>query len=135
MRRKSHRAMYALLRRLEVAVLRLEDVPHERLRIAVDQWKPRALHLHHDLVPLAKAVMAPVQVDRVLVDLPHRDRLGLLEALAETGTHRLAADEELVAAHRRVLLVVLRIDVDKTNDEVAVGTARRREYFGGQRSG
>ena len=71
-------------------VLRLEDVRHELLRIAVDQREPRALHLHHDLVPLPEPVMLHVQVDRVLLHLVRRDRLRLLEALAEAarGTRR-----------------------------------------------
>ena len=49
-------------------VLGLEDVRHERLRVAVDQGEPGALDLHHDLVPLLEAVIVPVQVDRVFLD-------------------------------------------------------------------
>src|SRR5260370_4464374 len=59
-RRILRRAMDALLGGLEVRLLRLEDVGYVLLRIAVDQRKPRALHLDHDSVALTKAVVAPV---------------------------------------------------------------------------
>src|SRR6266571_4690792 len=101
MRRIPRRAMDTLLGGLEVRVLGLEDVGYVLLRIAVDQGEPCALHLDHDLVPLAEAVVAPVQIELVLVYLVGRYRLRLLEALAEPGPNRLAADEELVAAHAR----------------------------------
>src|SRR5690349_12812880 len=41
-------------RRLVVGGLRLENVRHVRLRVAVDAREPRALHLDHDPVPLLK---------------------------------------------------------------------------------
>ena len=52
---------------LKIAVLRFKDVGNEFLRVTVDQGKPAALNLHHDLVPFAETVMAPVQVDGVLL--------------------------------------------------------------------
>ena len=98
MRRILRRTIDTLSRRLEVAVAGLEYVRHIFLRVAIDQRKPGALHLHHDLVPLAKTVMTPVQIDRVFVDLIGNDRFGFRKTLAKTGPHRLAADEQLVAA-------------------------------------
>src|SRR5438067_290243 len=65
-RGEPRRAPDALPGDLEVGVLRLEDVRHILLRVAVDQWEPGALHLHHDLVPLAETVVVAVQVDGVL---------------------------------------------------------------------
>ena len=64
MRRRFGRAMNALFGRLEVFRFGLENVFHVFLRVAVDDGEPGALHLHHDLVPLAEIVIGPVQVDR-----------------------------------------------------------------------
>src|SRR6266545_5150620 len=92
-RGKPRRTIHALLGDLEVGVCGLEDVRDILLRIAVVEREPGALHLHHDLVPLAEAVMAPMQIDSVFIDFVRSDRLRFLEALAKTSTDRLAADK------------------------------------------
>ena len=58
-----------------------EDVGDKALRVPVDQGKPGTLHLHHDLVSLAETMMAPMQVDGVIIDLARHHRLGPGEAL------------------------------------------------------
>ena len=53
--------------RTVVARLRLEDVRHERLRVAIVEREPRALHLHHDAVAALERVRLVVDVDAALV--------------------------------------------------------------------
>src|SRR5689334_3293787 len=55
------RAVDTLRCRLEVAVLRLEDVGHERLRVAIDEREPAALHLDGDAVPAPEAIVLGMQ--------------------------------------------------------------------------
>src|SRR5215510_3123316 len=96
-RRRVLRPIHALRRRAEIGVLRFEDVRHERLRIAIDQREPRALHLNADLVALHEAITLCVQIDRELFGLVRRDCFGLLEALAEAAAEDVVSDHELVA--------------------------------------
>src|SRR5258706_13593856 len=46
----------------EIALFRLENVRHPGLRIAIDNWKPAALDLHHHLVALLKSIALGVEV-------------------------------------------------------------------------
>src|SRR5262249_48898824 len=114
------RAMHLLACNLKVGVLRFEDVGHELLWVAIDEWEPGALDLHHDLVPLAETMMVPVQVDEVSIHRARHDRLGFFKTLAEPRTHRFTADEQLKTSQVRVLLHLFRIDIDEANDPIAV---------------
>ena len=67
-RRISRGPMNALSRGLEIAFLRVEDVVHKLLRIAVIQRKPGALYLHHDSVTFPEAIIVAVQINHVLVE-------------------------------------------------------------------
>jgi hypothetical protein len=57
------RAVHAVRRRAEVPGRRLEDVRHERLRVAVDDREPRALDLDHDPVAALERVVLGVQAN------------------------------------------------------------------------
>ena len=127
MRRGTLRAVDALHRRDVVLVLRLEDILDVLLRVAVDDREPCALHLDHDLVALLEDM---VLVNQVNVELGHpvRDeRLRLLEALVVAAAEHLAGDHELVAAHARLVGVLVGVDVDELDDPVAVGPRGRGE--------
>ena len=69
-RRVARRSVDAVRRLREVLVPRLEDGLRVDLRIAIDHREPRALHLHHDAVPLAERVVLGVQAERVFLHLP-----------------------------------------------------------------
>ena len=60
------RTVDVMRRRLEVIRLGLEYVWYERLRVAVDDWEPCALHLHHEAVSFEERVALRVQAERVL---------------------------------------------------------------------
>src|SRR5262245_48646669 len=72
----------------------------ERLRVEVHEREPRALHLHHDPVTAAERVVDVGHLEVDGFDFARYERLGPLEAFPELPTHRLAADQLLVAAHR-----------------------------------
>src|SRR2546430_16381161 len=55
--------------RLKVARLSLENVRHERLRIAVVQREPAALHLHHDAMALLEPIRLRRGVERGMKDM------------------------------------------------------------------
>src|SRR5262245_28120991 len=105
--------MHLLAGGLKVVVPSFKDIADVFLRVPVNQGKPAALNLHHDLVPLAETMMAPVEVNLVLIYLARHHRLGLLKTLAEAGTYRFAADQELKTSHARILVHLFRIDIDK----------------------
>src|SRR5687768_847115 len=67
----------AIIRRL-----RVEDVRHERLRIAVVQREQCRLDLHHDPMSRLKDVVHVRQLEADLYRLVRRDRARVLEALA-----------------------------------------------------
>src|SRR5712692_8192846 len=59
-RRKARRAINSLRRLPVVGLLRFKDIRHEHLRVAIDNRKPAALHLHHDMVPFLENVIRRV---------------------------------------------------------------------------
>src|SRR6185436_10718966 len=69
-------------RRSEVALFGVEDIGHEGLRVAIDDRKPRALHLHHHAMPLLERVVLRMQAPRVFEDGIRRDGGRLLESRA-----------------------------------------------------
>src|SRR5579871_6580756 len=129
------RMMYLLTGGLIIVILGFKDIGDIFLRISVNQGEPTALNLYHDLVPLAETMMAPVQIDFVLIHLPRHYRLGLFKTLSETSTHRFAADQKLKASHARILFYLFGIHIDQANDPIAVGSARSREEVRRQRTG
>ena len=104
---------------------------HERLRVAVHQREPGALHLHHDPVAAAERVADVGQ--RELAPSSARPARTARASRSCCGTCRgtLAADQLLVAAHaaRRVgfglgVREVVGVDVDQLHDPVGVGAGR-----------
>src|SRR5215472_6527725 len=64
-RRVPRRAIYPLCRLLEIRFLGQKDIRHKALRIPIDHWKPRALHLHHDAVAFQKSMIVRRETDLV----------------------------------------------------------------------
>src|ERR1039458_4249116 len=126
--RQHHRAppVHPLRRLHIIRRLRLKDVRHELLRIPVVHREPRALHLHHDPVPLHKRVRIRVQIDRVLHRLARRHRLRLLETIPEPRPQNFVRDRQLIP---RQLLPIVRIHVDQLHHPIAIRPARRRHQF------
>src|SRR5580700_3383974 len=83
--------IYAFERLMEIVRWRLGNL-HELLRIAVRQRKPGTLHLHHDSMSLPPGMRDVRQIERNPIRFVGIERYGLLEALAELTTERLAAD-------------------------------------------
>src|SRR5262249_390962 len=90
-RRQIRRPVYALRRLVEIGFLGVVDV-HERLGIAVHQWEPAALNLHHDAVARAEGVVAVLQPELHARRLTGGERLGFLKAIAELAAHHIPAD-------------------------------------------
>ena len=124
-------AVDAVRRRAEVARRGVEDVGHERLRVAVVHREPGALHLDHDPVTLPEGVALLVQVDDVLVDRVRRDRPRAVESLAIASAHDLARDHELVTAEHRALGDRIGEDVDELRHPVGVAAGGRGEQVRG----
>src|SRR5277367_4906385 len=59
-----------------------ENVRDEGLRIAVVQWEPARLHLHHDAMAGQKDMVRRRQIEAVKKRLPCCNRLRILQALA-----------------------------------------------------
>src|SRR5438105_5851054 len=141
-RRLSLGADNALRGRLEILRRRGRDV-HEGLWIAIHEWKPAALHLHHDAVAATKHVVYIGHREVHGFNAPRRKRLGLLEALPKLSAKGPAADELLIprephdrradvrpsrrAAVSGGIAPVRRIDIDQFHHPVGVGPGRRNE--------
>src|SRR5438445_10631401 len=87
-RRKPLRTKTPLCGFLIVGFFGFENVGHELLRIAVDDGKPCALHLHHDAVALLEDVIRGMEIDDERRYLSGNDGLGLFERFAEAPANR-----------------------------------------------
>ena len=77
-------------RLLEILRLRIRDV-RKRLRVAIRQREPGALHLHHDPMPAPEGMQ---QIGHLEIDirlLPRRQWLRLLPTIAKLRAKRFAA--------------------------------------------
>src|SRR5450432_3408272 len=108
---------------LKIARLGLRDVD-ERLRIAVGQWEPTALDLHHDPMSGTER-MAYIRHDEIdRVGLARRKRFGLRKAPAILAAEGLPAHQLLVSAHMNVrriwigIRIVTRVYVDQFHHKV-----------------
>ena len=72
----------------------------EFLRVAVDDGEPRTLYLNHQPVAGEEGVRHVVKGIFHRRDAVRRESLRAVEALAITATEELAANHQLVAAHR-----------------------------------
>src|SRR5215510_8456402 len=123
-------AEHSLGRRLKIRLFRKEDVGHETLRVAINYWKPGALHLRHDFVSLQEDVIVGGESDLVARYRIWRNRLGLLEAVAVPPAQHVARDHQLKAAHLRIGLILLRININELYDPIAVGSCGRGKEVG-----
>jgi hypothetical protein len=80
-----------------------EYVFYEPLGIAIDQWKPCALHLHHDSVTLLERMVHSMKINGVCFRLIGPERFGQLETFSETSSENLACDHPFVTAHWRIV--------------------------------
>src|SRR5262245_2937309 len=69
------RPIHAVRRRPKVLGRSLEDVGHERLRVAVDDGEPGALDLDHDPMAALKSVVLSVKAEGVFENGVGRNRL------------------------------------------------------------
>ena len=127
MRRVSCRAPDTVCLCSKIGRLRVEDVRHEDLRIAIIQREPRALHLHHDAVPLLEAIRLRRNMHRVLEHPIGRDRLRMVECGPIAAAHDFSRDHQLVTAHSPVALGGVRVDIDEFDHPIGVAARRRRE--------
>src|SRR5262245_39722643 len=122
------RAEHSLGRRLKIRLFREEDVGHESLRVAINYWKPCALRLRHDFVSLQEDMIIGGESDLVACYRIWSNRLGLLEAVAVAPAQYIACDHQLKAAHLRIGLILLRININELYDPIAVrGRSRGKE--------
>ena len=103
---------------------RFVNVVDERLRVAIDQREPRALHLHHDAMARPKNMVGGVEINGVFVHFVGLHRFRLLETVAESPAKHVVGDHQLIA---RQLFIIVRIRVDQLNDPIRIGAGGRRE--------
>src|SRR4029453_17924863 len=111
-----------LLSNLIVRVCSCKNILDKLLRIAIDDWKPGALHLNHNSVAFQEPMVDRMQSYIVFIDLIRFYCLGLLETLSKPAAEHFVGDHQLVASHLWILLVFLRVDIDKLNYPVAVSS-------------
>lgn len=122
-RREIARPEDSLCRREIIRVFCFENTRRELLGIAVNQRKPRALNLHHDLVPFLKGMISGMKIDAEVRRLIRDERFRMFEALIESSPEDFVGDDQLVAAQVRMrhrLNVVFRVDIDQLHDPIAI---------------
>ena len=104
---------------------------YERLRVAVNQREPGALHLNHDAMAAAERVKDVGNREFDFSDFAGLEWLWLLEAVAEFATKNVAANELLVTAHGNMSGVWIRVgevacvNINELDDPISVRAARR----------
>src|ERR1043166_8425946 len=79
-------------RRLQPGGPRVEDVLDKSLRIAIVEWEPGRLYLHHHAVTFLEHVIIRSQVDDVFVRLIRFDWLRIIEPVQVSGAKNLVDD-------------------------------------------
>src|SRR5690606_10871897 len=79
---ESRASIHRLCRGAKIIITRQKYVFDECLWVAIEQRKPRALHLNHDSVAPSESVLALVHIYRVGLDLSRRNRTRGSESLA-----------------------------------------------------
>src|ERR1700712_258495 len=96
MRREIFRSIHTHRRGLEVRLFRGVDVRNVRLRIAVDERKPRALNLHHQSMSFLECVKDILQLIVDRCRLSGHEWLGVRVAVAPTSTKYVALHKLLI---------------------------------------
>ncbi len=111
------------------------------LGVAIDQRKPRTLHLNHDAVAFSKRVPNVGQAEIDGGHLAGHKRFGMLEAVAEFASQHFATYEHLVAAQVFPLLPqsgsggIHGMFVDKLDHKIGIRSGRRCKEAGQQWTG
>ena len=104
----------------EVALLGLVDVD-ELLRVAIEDWEPRALHLHLDAMSGLEGVSHVGEVYLYALDLAGSKRLGRGETVTIAASHNIGTHHYLALA--------IGAYVDNFNHKVGICGAYRGEYL------
>src|SRR5277367_639345 len=99
--RLARRVVNALRALAVVLRLRVEDVRHEGLWIAVVQWKPGGLHLHHEAVSGQEYVIRRRQREAIGERNVGFDRLRLVEAFAISAAQDIHRNSQLITPELR----------------------------------
>ncbi len=87
----------------------LVDVIYVLLRIAVHQWEPCTLHLHHNPVAFFEGMEHILQTESNVGHFIGFERLRLLKAIPEAAPHDFAAYHLLVVGQYNVFIGHLRV--------------------------
>ena len=96
--------------------------------VDVNEWKPGALNLYHDLVAFLEAMKSIRQLEFDLRDLVWLHRLGFLETIPELAAHDIADNLHLKSAHVNAARVRTRVGdvagehIDELYSPIAVGS-------------
>ena len=149
MGRELRGAVDALSGFCEVGLGGLVDAGDEFLWVAIDEWKPGGLDLHHDAMALQEDVIAIAQRNLPFCGFVGFQRSGMFETLQVAAAENFHGDGELVAIEGLRVLARLRAviggpgiflgvfgeNVDEFYDEVAVGAGGRGEKIRGDLTG
>src|SRR3954471_11547661 len=82
---------------------------YELLRVSIYQWKPRALYLHHRTMTAAEHMENIRDGEFDLRDFARLEWFGFLEAVAKSSAKNIAAHKLLIATHRNVSGIWIRV--------------------------
>src|SRR6266436_6439264 len=112
------------------------------LRIAIDQWEPRGLHLDHNAMSFEENMVVAAQRDREFFGMIWCEGLRMFVAAIVASAADFHCDWQFVSVKRfcifagnravlqfpRVRLSGFRVHVDELDHEIAIRAGRRGEY-------
>src|SRR5579871_6968757 len=116
-------------RLLVIRILRFKNVRHKFLRIPVVEREPRALHLHHDAVPLLEHMIRAVQIYLERRHLIRRNRFRLLIRIAVPPAENFVRDHQFEPIQFPVLFHLLRIHINQLHNPIRIRSRRRRKQL------
>ena len=111
----------------EIVFSRFKDVRHVFLRIAIDKWEPRALHVYHNTMSSFERVQHIPQFKGNLGNLIGFERLGLFITFPETSPKYFRANQGLLS---RFFFQIVRIDVDQLHNPIRIRSSSRNKEIG-----
>jgi len=115
----------------EVGRMRAKYARFESLRVAIDQWKPSALHLHGNAMAFLEYMRRGMQVKRVFEHLVRGKCRGMFEARAKAAAVYVIGDHQLPAAHGRRSGLIGWVNIDEFDDPIRIGAGGTRIQFCG----